>query len=175
MEHADVAVRFEQTRQAPGVTRAEFGVVQGEIAIGARRVRVDTGGFANAGGFRASGLEQQTMLTADFGGGRGLLSRVAGGDAGSLALWFTRDATHALHGARVAVTTDGDVYTPASFDFTCANAPPVHGQPLSRMAILRPGGAGYLRVTFGVARFVSDGEIGYGLYEHARPLEMAVK
>jgi hypothetical protein len=49
--------------------------------------------------------------------------------------------------------------------------PPLRGDPLSRMAILRPAGdAGYLRVTFGIARYDWDGETGYGLYEHARPV-----
>jgi hypothetical protein len=39
------------------------------------------------------------------------------------------------------------------------------------MAILRPAGtAGYVRVTFGVARFDWYGDVGHGLYEYARPL-----
>jgi hypothetical protein len=39
------------------------------------------------------------------------------------------------------------------------------------MGILRPAGTGgYLRVTFGVARFQWGTEKGYGLYEHARPV-----
>jgi len=76
-----------------------------------------------------------------------------------------------LHGVRVAIATDGDVYTPTRFELSCQGLPPLRGAPLSRMAILRPlGDGGYLRVTFGVARYDWAGEMGYGLYEYARPV-----
>jgi len=111
------------------------------------------------------------MLAVAFGSQHGVLSRVVEGARECTGVHFTQPTPETLHAVRVAVTTDGDAYTPTGFELRCDAMPPLRGGPLSRMAILRPAGdAGYLRVTFGVARYDWGGEMGYGLYEHARPV-----
>ncbi len=166
---AEVAIEFRPSHASGAGTPARFGTVRGEVVIAGRAVQVHSGGFANAGAFRAAGSGAQTMIAAAFGTQCGLLSRVTGGDG--LGLRFRGDAVTPLRRARIAVSNDGDAYTPVAFELVCEAEPPVHGRPLSRMTILRPAGGGdYLRVTFGTARFRRGDEDGYGLYEHAQPV-----
>jgi len=168
---ADVQVEFAPTGTPTAAATAQFGVLRGFIAVGGERQEVEAGAFANAGGWRASGGHQQTMLAAAFGYEHAVWSRVVDGGGEATGMHFTPHAPETLRGVRIAVTTDGDAYTPRRFELTCDDAPAITGQALSRMAILRPAGAaGYLRVTFGVARFEWNGATGYGLYEHARPV-----
>ncbi len=111
------------------------------------------------------------MIAAAFGMQRGVLARAAEGRAEPLAMFFEGASVQPFNKVRVAVSTDGDAYTPSTLELVCDGRPPVVGRPLSRMVILRPTGRGqYLRVTFGVARFSWADLQGYGLYEHARPV-----
>ena len=168
---AEVHIEFRPTSAEPASVAAHFGVVRGWVRVDGERRAVETGAFANAAAFRASGARQQTMLAAAFGSQHGVLSRVVEGVSECTGVHFTQSTPEALHAVRVAVATDGDVYTPTGFELLCDGMPPLRGDPLSRMAILRPAGdAGYLRVTFGIARYDWGGETGYGLYEHARPV-----
>lgn len=162
---------FEPARQPAANSAPTFGRIGGSVVVDGRRADITTSGFANAGALRASGARQQTMLAADFGAGRALVARAVDGEPASPALRFTPGTLNHLDGARIAISTDGDVYTPAVLELQCDDHPPLTAHPLSRMAILRPSGHGsYLRVTFGVARFTWGGEVGHGLYEHARPV-----
>ena len=168
---ANVHLEFAPTSVEAASGAAHFGVVRGSIRINGERRAVETGAFANAAAFRASGSRQQTMLAAAFGSHHAVLSRVVEGAGDCTGMHFTQLSPQGLHGVRVAVATDGDVYTPTRLDLSCDGMPPLRGDPLSRMAILRPlGDGGYLRVTFGVARYDWAGEMGYGLYEYARPV-----
>jgi len=167
---AEVHIEFEPTSAAASVA-AHFGVAHGFVRVNGQRREIGTGAFTNAAAFRASGVRQQTMLAAAFGRKHAVLSRVVEGTSDCTGVHFTQPTSETLHAVRVAVATDGDVYTPTRFDLCCDGMPPLRGDPLSRMAILRPAGeAGYLRVTFGAARYNWGGETGYGLYEHARPV-----
>jgi len=166
---ADVELTFAP---APGDgTAMRFGRVDGNLCIDGRRHRIATGAFANAGGLRASGARRQTMLAADFGDGRGLLVRSSDDPTRSLAWGFAPDGMRALDPAPVAVSLDGDRFTPQRFDRAGAGEPALCAHPRSRMPILRPTGhGGYARVTFGVARFEWGAHTGWGLYEHAVPV-----
>jgi hypothetical protein len=164
---ADVDLRFTPSQS----NEMQFGGIEGFVEIGGARRRINTGGFANAGGLRASGASRQTMLAADFGGGDGILSRITGDATRSLTLHFTADAVRTLDDVQVIVSPDGDQYTPQWFELTCATQASIRAAPQSHMAILRPVGQGrYLRVTFGVARFEWGTQQGWGLYEHAVPV-----
>jgi hypothetical protein len=174
-----VSVRFEpllplhgeeDSSESPVNATPRLGRFRGRMSVGDREITIDTTGFANAGGFRAVGSRPQTMLAATFDD-EALLSREVHGDGGSTALHFTPTTTRALNGAAIAVSNDGDANVPEAFALTCDDYPPLHATPLSRMAILRPAGHGrYLRVTFGVAGFRWGEREGYGLYEHATPV-----
>ncbi len=149
----------------------QFGSVDGTLRIADEHRRISTGAFANAGGLRATGSRRQTMLAADFGDGRGLLLRSTDEAERSMALSFAREGMQVLEPAPVVVSLDGDLYTPQRFERISAGQPALRAQPWSRMPILRPTGrGGYVRVTFGVARFEWGAETGWGLYEHAVPL-----
>jgi hypothetical protein len=164
---ADVELRFTPSQS----NEMQFGGVEGFVDIGGARRRINTGGFVNGSGLRASGASRQTMLAADFGGGDGVLSRITEDATRSLTLHFSGDGVRALDDVRVIVSPDGDQYTPRRFELTCAAQASVRAEPLSHMAILRPVGQGrYLRVTFGVARFNWGARQGWGLYEHAVPV-----
>lgn len=166
---AEVQVEFTPT-SAPGAT-AQFGALRGFVAVNGQCRDMEAGAFANAAAFRASGARQQTMLAAAFGSQSAVLARVVDGASDATGIHFTGRASETLRGLRIAVTTDGDAYTPRQFELTCAGVAPLRGHALSRMPILRPAGAtGYVRVTFGIARFEWNGATGYGLYEHARPV-----
>ena len=167
---ADVALQFRTV--TPGdALGIRFGVVEGSVAIDGQVRPVCTGGFANAGGMRASGTAQQTMIAVDFGTAQAVLSRHVHDQPHATVWHYDGDTVHALAGRRMAIVTDGDEYTPSALELVDEAGPSLRGWPLSRMGILRGNGSGgYLRVTFGVARFVWDWREGYGLYEHARPL-----
>lgn len=168
---AEVQIEFAPMCAPSAGDAACFGVTHGHVAIDGHRRDVESSGFANAAAFRAAGARQQTMLAAAFGNGRGLLTRVVEGSSDCAAMHFMHPTPEALRSVRIAVATDGDPYTPQGFELSCEGQPPVRARPLSRMAILRPtGDAGYLRVTFGIARFDWNGDAGYGLYEYARPV-----
>jgi hypothetical protein len=168
---ADVRVDFAPTHAHGSTAAAHFGNACGVVSIAGERREVNVGAFADAAGFRASGSQRQTMLAATFGNQRAVLSRVVDGASDSSGVHFSRLVPEALRAVHIAVATDGDVYTPKGFELTCDGMPALRGQPLSRMAILRPASdAGYLRVAFGVARFEWDGQAGYGLYEYACPV-----
>jgi len=174
---AEVAVRFEplgapslDEDQDSDVTMPSFGRMHGRVRVDRRELRVDATGFANAGGFRA-GSHGQTMIAATFGAEHAVLSRAADGAPNAVTLHFTAAARRTLDTACLAISTDGDAYTPASIELTCDGQLPLVATPLTRMAILRPAGRGrYLRVTFGVAACRWGERAGYGLYEHARPV-----
>jgi hypothetical protein len=169
---AEVQVQFVPIYPPAAGATVQFGALRGFVAINGERREVEAGGFANAAGFRASGTRQQTMLAAAFGDQRAVLSRVVDGAGEATGVHFTPDAPETLRGVRIAVTTDGDRYTPRQFELTGDGVPTMRGQALSRMPILRPAGAaGYVRVTFGIARFEWTGATGYGLYEYARPVQ----
>jgi hypothetical protein len=153
-------------RDSAGETFA-FGAVTGELELPGRRSRLATHGFGRVAGLRATS-GAQTMLAASFGGSRALAGRV--GPGRSDAVHFDGHGAERLAGVRLAVTPDGDAYTPAAFELCAESFPPLRARPLSRMAILRSAPEGYLRVAFGVARFDWDGLEGFGLYEHALPL-----
>jgi len=168
---AEVHIEFAPTSVEPTSVGAHFGVVRGFVCVNDERREVNTGAFANAAAFRAAGARQQTMLAVAFGRQHAVLSRLVEGASDCLGLHFAPPTLEAFHAVRVAVATDGDVYTPTRFELQCDGMPPLRGAPLSRMAILRPtGDAGYLRVTFGIARYEWGSETGYGLYEYARPV-----
>jgi hypothetical protein len=172
---AEVQVEFAPTCTPTAGVTAQFGALHGFIAINGDRREVDAGAFANAAAFRAAGARSQTMLAAAFDNQRGVLSRAVDGTPDATGIHFTRRTAETLRGVRIAVTTDGDAYTPREFELTCAGLPAMRGQVLSRMPILRPhGAAGYVRVTFGIARFEWNSATGYGLYEHARPVGQPV-
>ncbi|MFQ5668622.1 MAG: hypothetical protein ACE5I7_19640 [Candidatus Binatia bacterium] len=158
----------QRKRPAPALA---FGTVDGELTVAGRRWRVHAGGFLTGSALRATGPRQQVMLAANFAAAGAVLSRVVGGESHSLGLHFTADAVRSLDGMRIEIATDGDAYTPATFALLSDGQPPLSGQALSRMSILRPAGrGGYVRVTFGVARFCWRSERGSGLYEYARPV-----
>lgn len=149
----------------------QFGRVRGRLAVGERRADIDAGGFANAAALRASGSGQQTMIAADFGAAGALLSRHTS-DGARAAIWQRTDAAaQSLAGGRIAVTPDGDTYTPRLIELHHDGSAPLRAWPQSRMGILRPAANGaYMRVTFGVARCAWGAHDGWGLYEHAVPL-----
>ncbi len=168
---AEVRLDFSPLCVSDTARSAQFGRVGGYVAIDGCRLQVESSGFANAAGFRAAGARRQTMIAAAFGSERGVLSRVIDGDNECVGLQFTRRAAYPLSAVRVAVSTDGDRYTPDGFELTCEGQPPLHGAVTSRMAILRPAGNGqYVRVSFGIARYEWAGERGHGLYEYACPI-----
>jgi hypothetical protein len=168
---AEVHIEFGPTSAAATSAAARFGIVRGVVRVDGQRRDVETGAFADAAAARASGVRQQTTLAAAFGREHAVLSRVVEGENDCSGVHFTPPAANALHAVRVAVTTDGDVYTPTRFELRCDGIAPLRGEPLSRMAILRPAAdTSYLRVTFGAARYSWAGETGYGLYEYARPV-----
>lgn len=165
---AHVDMRFAAGGETTG---AQFGTVEGCIAVDRQRWHVHAGAFANAGALRATGTQQQTMIAADFGAGGAVLARVVEAPEGSMGVHFAGKHARPLQELRVVVSTDGDAYTPVALRLSLAEHPSLDGWALSRMAILRPAGRGdYLRVTFGVGRFRWGAAEGYGLYEHARPL-----
>ncbi len=169
---AEVQIEFTPSSDmGTGDGAARFGAARGTVAIDGKRRDVAGGGFANAAAFRASGARQQTMLAAAFGNARGVLTRVVDGASDAIAMYFTRPTPQSWGPVRMAVTTDDDPYSPNGFELSCDGQPPLRAQPMSRMAILRPtGGGGYVRVTFGTARFDWNGDTGYGLYEYAKPV-----
>jgi hypothetical protein len=166
---AEVDLAFSPAATHPGAA-AQFGTVRGSLRAGNRTVTIATCGFVHSGAFRASGPGRQTMLAAAFGTAEGVLWRAA--DGGNTGTHFRDGRADPLAAVRVAVSTDGDAYTPSQFELACNDRRPIVGTPLSRMGILRPlGGGRYLRVTFGTARFTWAEANGYGLYEYARPVE----
>ena len=174
LTEGQVNLEFHAAAQGSAGGGIEFGSVAGSVRIGARRCRVNTEGFARAAALRASGSGVQTMIAAAFGTRCAVLSRSAEGRGLPLAICFEGTTAQPLNGARIAVSTDGDAYTPATLELVCDERPPVLGRTLSRMVILRPTGRGqYLRVTFGVARFRWADLDGYGLYEYAWPVPVA--
>lgn len=168
---AEVLIEFTPSFDPRTGEAARFGAARGTVAIDGNQHDVAAGGFANAAAFRASGTQRQTMLAAAFGNARGVLTRVMDGASDAAAVYFAPPTPQSWQSVRIAVVTDGDPYSPNGFELSCAGQPPLRAQPTSRMAILRPaGGGGYMRVTFGTARFDWNGDIGYGLYEYAKPV-----
>ncbi len=163
---AQVELTFRCMRRGE-LRAAEFGTVEGQACVDGRRIRIATAGFGNAGALRAAGLKEQTMLAATFGLEQAVLSRSE--DGHTEAVHFAGMHMSAQAGARLAITTDGDCYTPARLNLA-ANGIDLEAEPLSRMSILRPAGNGYLRVTFGVAQFRWGDAHGAGMYEHACPV-----
>ena len=171
LTEGQVDLEFQAAAQGSAAGGIEFGSVAGSVRVGTRGCRVGAAAFARAAGLRASGLGVQTMIAAAFGTQRAVLARSAEEGALPLAICFEGATAQPLNGTRIAVSTDGDAYTPATIELVCDECAPVLGRSLSRMVILRPTGHGqYLRVTFGVARFRWADLDGYGLYEHARPV-----
>jgi len=169
---ADVQLRFQPLAAAVAGS-AQFGPAVGHIAVDGSAHEIHAGAFANAGAFRASGASGQTMLAAVFSTEHAVLSHASDSPERCVGLQFGAASARHLDGARIAVTTIGDAYTPATFALHCAQQAPLFGEVQSRMGILRPTADGYLRVTFGVARFRWDGQEGHGLYEYARKLVIA--
>lgn len=163
----EVAVDLEETERADGI--ATFGLVRGQVEIDGRSARLSTHGFGHVAALRSAGAAQ-TMLAASFGADRALVGRLDGAGGPSSAVHFHDGAVEALQAPRLAVIEDGDAYTPAGFELHAASIPPLRAEARSRMAILRSGPHGYVRVAFGVARFAWSGLEGHGLYEHGLPL-----
>src|SRR5262249_34212361 len=127
---AEVQLSFDPMHPAQAGVRAQFGSVRGDVVIEGRRVVVDTGGFAKAGGFRAAGAQDQTMIAVAFGSDRAVLTRVRGDEGFGLS--FTPELVQPLDGTFIAVATDGDAYTPVGFECGCAGTETaLRGQPLS--------------------------------------------
>lgn len=164
---AEVELAFRPLRRG-GHGGAEFGTVEGHVCTAGRRVRIGAGAFANAGALRAAGLTQQTMVAATFGRDRAVLSRADNGR--TVAMHFTAQGAGEMAEPQLSVIARPDGYTPERLWLTCNGSGEVRAEPLSRMAILRPAGHSYLRVTFGVARFHWRCAEGAGLYEHACPV-----
>lgn len=146
-----------------------FGAIEGTVEVDGIERAIRTGAFVTSRGWRTIGPTQQAMIGADFGGD-GILARSAVDGSSCQALHMDADGTRTLAGTRLCVSSAADGFTPTGFEMHCEGSV-ARGVPMSRMAILRGGPGGYLRVSFGVARFEWKGRAGYGLYEYAVPLE----
>jgi len=168
---ADVAVDFEELGHAPG--SATLGRAAGHVTIDGERRAIGTLGFGHVAGLRAAS-SGQTMLAATFATRQALVTRMGHGDRAA-AVWFEREAAEPLHDLHLEVIEDGDAFTPAAFEIDLRGRGRLRALPLNRMAILRSGPLGYVRVSFGVARVIGSGLEGFGLYEHALPLAPATR
>lgn len=157
----DVAVHVRFARAGVDTSGAEFGRVEGWIDVAGERRPVATGAYANAGAVRIGQRPGHMMLAADFGGGHGVLANISDG-IGARVVEFRNGATRELR---------ANVEKPAMaspFEIRFADAATLRASPGTRMEILRGlGKVGYVRVTFGTARFEWEGREGHGFYEYA--------
>jgi hypothetical protein len=170
-----LALHFDSA-YAPQAHQPCAGRFSGSIRVDGRHVPIDAYGFCDPGiALRGPGHHaDRTHLAATFGPTRAFSLRAAHGAARLAGVVLHNDLLHRDPAGEIALTTDGDVYTPAHFRLQWGNGPNVAVHPLARMPIMRPLGDGaHARITFGPARFEWDGSIGWGVYEYARRVEVA--
>ena len=170
LAEVQLALRYQPATGSLAAVEAKPGSFSGTIRIDDRQVPIATTGFLDpAVALRGPGTHAaRTHLAAMFNDRSGLSLRCA--DESSMSGLVITDGVGSRPRGSVAVTVDGDVYTPRQFLLRLVDAPsPVRAEPLARMPILRPLGEGaYARITFGPARFEWDGKVGWGVYEYAR-------
>lgn len=76
-----------------------------------------------------------------------------------------------LSDTKLEVVADDRLAAPRRFDWSGPGMETLRATPLTHMPIVRGlGKAGYLRVTFGIARVEWGGRNGHALYEHCEPI-----
>jgi hypothetical protein len=177
LEAALAASRLVQVRVALAfhggaahTAAVRYGQVRGEVAVDGNRWTIDCGAFANLAPIRSPHGHSQTTVTATFKAGNALLSRQIHDGSVARTWRFDSRGDEEIGGASVHVTLDGDGFSPAQLECHLPEGKRLSATPLSRMAILRSTPTGYVRATFGVARYEEGEEVGVGLYEHVVPL-----
>jgi len=147
----------------------DYGVAEGWIDVDGARHGIRAHAFARHAVLSGSpGVwSSQLTLTAAFGSQRAVRVRHDFPGSGALReLTVSGDVSEPL--PPLTIGLDGDRYTPARIvigDDTLVC------EPHTRMAITRPlPPHRQARVTFGAARFIRNGEAGFGFYEYARAL-----
>ncbi|MBI3784887.1 MAG: hypothetical protein HY270_15955 [Deltaproteobacteria bacterium] len=165
---ARVALEFAAEDGGGGTVR--FGTVRGEVEIDGSLRRISCSGFANVAALRAAGPGPATSLTATFESGPAFWSRAVDGNAEAVTWRFDTRGAETPSRSGLTAYVDADGFTPRRLEWQSHDGRVASGTPISRMAILRSGPGGYLRVSFGVARFDCEGREGWGIYEHAVPV-----
>jgi hypothetical protein len=146
-----------------------YGVAEGWVEIDGARHDIEAHAFTRPGvSSAAPGVwSSQLTLSAAFGAERALRVRHDFPGGGVLReLTASGEVSHPL--PPLTIGFDGDRYSPARI---VIGADTLVCEPHTRMAITRPlPPHRQARVTFGAARFLRDGEEGFGFYEYARAL-----
>ncbi|MDX2167648.1 MAG: hypothetical protein SF182_11315 [Deltaproteobacteria bacterium] len=152
-------------RFAPGA-RADYGRVQGAIAIDGVAYAIDTLGFARPAALQrgADAWHSQITLHAAFDATRAWrLRHQVPGSSQLLALDGSAAPIRAL-----SVCFDGRPSAPRHIRIDDGDSG-LLAEPLGRVTIARPLADGRAaRISFGVARFTRGGDTGWGFYEYAR-------
>ena len=159
----DVVLRYDQA--SAHWRDVHYGRLSGTIDTGARHLAVSTPAVGGSLGGRGELI--RSSLSAVFEDGEQLMARVFA-DGRVETERVGSEGSRKVPGSQLSVVADAADHSPTELCWTAEDHPPVTALPVTRMPIVRGlGRAGYLRVTFGIARIRSGDRAGHGLFEHS--------
>jgi hypothetical protein len=151
---------------------AHYGPATGWIEVDGDRREIAAPAFSRHGVLQRSAGAWSSQLTLSAAFGPRLAVRVRHEFPGRGGVVHELTGSGETEAAQLPLTVHfgSDRHTPEQI--VVGDGSMLHCQPLSRMAITRPlPPHRQARVTFGTARFVRDGQEGFGFYEYARAMD----